>query len=687
MDYVIANSFQKSLTKLDNRAQSQVNDTVYTFQQEGPDHPSLKFHRVKRAKEDNFWTARVNDDIRMVIYKGRDRFIFCYVDHHDAAYDWAERRTMKVHPKTGAAQLVKLVERTEEVVQKIYKQKIVEPRIFETYDKAYLHALGVPEQWLEPVRHATDSTLFKVLEQLPEEAAERLLNLAAGEPVPVPTTRTNEDPLEHPDAQRRFRVVEDEKELQQALQWPWEQWTTFLHPRQRGAVDGNYNGPALVTGGAGTGKTVVAMHRAKKLLKANPDVRVLFTTFSKTLAARLGESMNILLGEDGAARDAVEITNLHSLAFKIYSRNRPGRIDIVDDKVLKNYIEDARNACGITDFGTGFLFAEWEAIVDAWGIDEWTDYRDFQRTGRGSPLSARKRLKVWKVFEQLRTMLDSSGKMTWSSLSYECIDIVENDDGLRWDHVIVDEAQDFGPAELKLLRALARDGANDIFLVGDSGQQIYQRPFSWRAVGLEVVGRSTNLKVNYRTTEQIRRFADELMPEQLKGLSGSTIDHTSISLLKGADPEVHGFYAFEEERQFVAERIESWIERGLQPRDIAILGRTHGILNKRAIPALKSINAPNTRLKRNKADIPDAVSVGTMHGAKGLEFKAVIVMGCEQKQIPHPMALRACDSDAEREQTLETERNLLYVSATRAREEVVLTHVGEASELLGGEQD
>lgn len=249
---------------------------------------------------------RVSSDIRLIVHKTEESFLVCYVAHHDDAYTWAERRRIETHPKTGAAQIVEVRERVQEVFVRRHAEpdrsttpiSVVWPPLFQGITDEELLTYGVPVDWLADVKAATEETIFDLASHLPREAAEALLDLATGTKPQIPAVAVPErtSPFEHPDAQRRFRVMEDVEELKRALDFPWDQWTVFLHPSQRQVVEQSFNGPARVSGSAGTGKTVVALHRAANILRQHPQTRLLLTTFSLPLANALEGKLHILHG-------------------------------------------------------------------------------------------------------------------------------------------------------------------------------------------------------------------------------------------------------------------------------------------------------------------------------------------------------------------------------------------------------
>ena len=278
MQFRIADTFTASLARLTNDQQRAAKTTAFDLQTNIA-HPSLSLHRVTGARDPGFWSARVSLDPRIILHRTGEGVVLCYVDSHDDAYRWAERRRLETHPTTGAAQLVELKEVVQVVVVPVYVEEErpapPKPSPFARIPDEQLLGYGVPEEWLVDVRAATEDSVLDLADHLPAEAAEALLELAAGgTPQPSLPVPAGGDPFSHPDAMRRFRIMNNVEELAAALEYPWERWTVFLHPEQRGIVERNYNGPARVSGSAGTGKTVVALHRAAHLARASPEARV-----------------------------------------------------------------------------------------------------------------------------------------------------------------------------------------------------------------------------------------------------------------------------------------------------------------------------------------------------------------------------------------------------------------------------
>src|SRR5438105_4178750 len=232
MEFRIADTFTDSLARLAGEEQKAVKTTAFDLQL-NPANPGMSFHKLDKAKDKNFWSVRVSSDIRLIVHKSEASLLLCYVDHHDKAYDWAERRKLQTHPKTGAAQLVEIRETVQEIVVPRYVEEArpapPKPCLFADTPQQELLGYGVPPEWIADVRKANEDTILELAAHLPAEAAEALLDLATGvAPKIVQPPGPGGDPFQHPDAQRRFRVMSNLEELERALNYPWEKWTVFL---------------------------------------------------------------------------------------------------------------------------------------------------------------------------------------------------------------------------------------------------------------------------------------------------------------------------------------------------------------------------------------------------------------------------------------------------------------------------
>ena len=684
VQFRIADTFTASLARLPNDQQRAAKTTAFDLQTNIA-HPSLSLHRVTGARDPGFWSARVNLDLRIILHRSGENVVLCYVDSHDDAYRWAERRRLETHSTTGAAQLVELREVVQEVVVPVYVEAEQtpppKPAVFARISDDQLLGYGVPEEWLDDVRVATEDSVLDLADHLPGEAAEALLELAVGKtPQPSLPFAVGGDPFSHPDALRRFRVMNNVEELAEALEYPWERWTVFLHPDQSGIVERNYNGPARVCGSAGTGKTVVALHHAAFLAKSSPDGRVLLTTFSDTLANLLKAKLRLLVHQDQQTDERISVDSLDTVASRLYeSKFGPGRL--ARQEIIEALVKEAASIKG-TNFSATFLLTEWDRVVDSWQLDTWEDYRDVNRIGRYRRLSETQRKVVWPVFERVRSGLQERGLLTKAQLFGQLTREVLQQEHPPFDHVVVDEAQDVSVAQLRFLAALAGGRPNGLFFAGDLGQRIFQQPFSWKELGVEIRGRSQTLKINYRTSHQIRTYADRLLGPEMSDVDGNLEERKgTVSVFNGPLPTIHVLEDEDSECDTVSMWLSARISEGLQLGEVSVFVRSVDQIC-RAIAAVELSGLPYTVLDYDAEAVDGVVAVGTMHLAKGLEFRAAAVMACDSEVIPLQSRVESITDEADLEEVYNTERNLLYVACTRARDHLLVTGVEPASEFL-----
>jgi hypothetical protein len=720
MHFRIAKTFTDSLARLTGQEQKAAKTTSFDLQVD-PSHPSLKFHRVETSKDANFWTVRVNAAIRLVVHKTGESLLLCYVAHHDAAYDWAARRRIETHPRTGAAQIVELRETWEAVASELptgpdglrHEDSVrFYPPLFLSLTAEQILSVGVPEAWVDAVQNASELNFFDIAEHLPDEANEALLDYAATgvltvpeAPGPVESAGAGAgmsggasgdggaafgaggaggavDPFDHPDARRRFRVVEDLDVLRQALEYPWEKWTVFLHPAQQKVVDRRFGGPARVSGSAGTGKTVVALHRAVALARRYPEARVLLATFSKPLADSLRDKLGRLIDPRAGVARRITIGHLDGVAHGLYESALGRKPNIASTAQVESALRRAAAALGETRFSERFLLAEWRNVVDAWQLRDWAAYRDVQRLGRKTRIGGKQREALWALFARAQAVLRERNLVTWA----EAVAEVAAYHGARADkpfaHAVIDEAQDIAIAQLRFLRALVPDGPDDLFFAGDLGQRIFQQPFSWLSQGVDIRGRAVSLSVNYRTSHQIRRTADQFLPMQVRDVDGYAESRKgTVSVFDGPPPEV---VLLDDEAAEIA-HVGAWIakvrEAGAAAGEIGVFVRAEAQLH-RARRAVRAAGCEAVTLKERVAAVDGGVVATTMHLAKGQEFKAVAVMACDDELLPLQARLETASEEADLEEVFETERHLLYVALTRARDSALVTGVAPGSEFV-----
>ncbi|MFZ2491415.1 MAG: 3'-5' exonuclease [Thermoanaerobaculia bacterium] len=718
MDFRIADTFTDSLARLTGDEQKLAKTAAFDLQMD-PASPGMQFHRLTKSKDPNFWSVRVGSDLRLIVHKTASSLMLCYVDHHDAAYRWAERRKIERHPQTGAAQLVEVRETVREIVVPRYVEGAGEPAplgrgsfavlspsgasaaqddtggakpLFSDIPDWLFLSYGVPPEWMDDVRAATEDTLFDVAEHLPAEAAEALLNLATGTKPPLglpPEVRiadapppTIEDAFKHPDAQRRFRVIESAVELERALEAPWEKWTIFLHPAQRQLVERDYSGPVRISGSAGTGKTIVALHRAVQLARANEDGRVLLTTLSDTLANALRPRLRLLIGNEPRIAERLEVHSTTAIGRRLYEVHF-GKVNLASELDQRSLLMESALAAGSQKFSLHFLWTEWQTVVDAWQLDSWESYRDVKRLGRKTRLAEKQRLLLWDLFERMRATLQQRGLITESAMFHKLATKIATLPRPTFDYVIVDEAQDVSVGELRFLAALGAGRPNALFFTGDLGQRIFQQPFSWTSLGVDIRGRSSRLRINYRTSHQIRSHADRLLGPELSDVDGVTEERKgTISVFEGVTPTI----AVEKDETAERDRVAAWIreriEEGLRPHELAIFVRSENEI-PRAEAAAKAADVPFVILTDQMETKHNHLTIATMHRAKGLEFRAVAVMACDDEIIPSQERIDTVSDESELDEVYQTERHLLYVACTRARDWLLVSGVGAGSEFIG----
>ncbi len=692
MTTILADSFTASLAKLTNDEQKQAKLTAFDLQTD-PDRPGLQMHRIEASKDPNFWSVRVNRDVRIIVHKTGDSVMLAYVDHHDDAYKWAERRRIEAHPKTGALQIVEVRERVEAIALQPDRPRQTELPFVVTSTTAATDrplfarltseealSIGVPADWVPDVLQAGEDRFFALANHLPQEAAEALLEYAATgvlkQPAPVVTA-----PVSHPDAQRRFRILEGHEELAAALDQPFEKWAVFLHPSQRALVERDFSGPVRVVGSAGTGKTVVALHRVARILRSDANAKVLLTTFSEPLATALKRKLAILLADEPALAERVVISSFERAASELYALITGRKAYVVGREKLRGLLRDIAEATNLRRYAPQFLLSEWEHVIDAWQIDSADAYAEVPRMGRKNRLGAKQREELWTIFGEVRGQVRAKAMMTAADLFTAVTVHFSARDDKPYSHVVVDEAQDLGVAELRFLKAIVPNGPDALFFAGDIGQRIFQQPFSWKGLGIDVRGRSFTLKVNYRTSHQIRRLADCLLPENIRDVDGEEDQRKgTVSVFDGVEPIVVIAPNEGDEIEGAVTFLRSLLDSGIPANEIGIFCRSNDQIERVAkiadVAGVKTASGP-----RDHVD-DDAILIGTMHLAKGLEFRAVLIVACDEGVLPLDARVNEVADEFELDEVIGTERQLLYVAATRAREQLFISGIAPGSEFL-----
>ncbi|MCC6623563.1 MAG: AAA family ATPase [Deltaproteobacteria bacterium] len=690
---VIADRFLDAVGELPSADKGRVFDFMLRFR-DNPAHPSISLERVTDARSSGVWSGRITVGLRAILYKDGDTWVAVHAGRHDAAYRWAETHDIGRHEATGELQIVEIPVTPAAPAEAPVARSAVGPAaaappgaaahsatpLFADRQDAYLSSLGVPASWLPVVREVrSEDELLQVAGKLPQEVADRLLRLAMGELVTPPVPLPIASPIPA-GAQPSLLVQPDLMTLEAALKAPLERWIGFLHPTQRQLVEAQPRGPMKVTGSAGTGKTTVALHRARHL--ARQGHRVLLTTFVTTLAHNLLRQLRVLCTPDELAR--ITVSTVHARALAV-CQDVDALVKPASDADVRQALEQARLGLAPT-LDPRFVRTEYDAVVAPQGIGTWAEYRVARRTGRGKPLSVTERKTLWGVFERALAELESRRRLDWTGL---CRFALRALDEVRvkstFGAVLVDEVQDLRPVELRFLRALGGAAPERLALYGDAGQRLYTGGVTLSALGIDVRGRSHVLRLNYRTTEQIRRAADAILAtgsSATDDLDGGAAPRTARSLHSGPTPALQGFDVAEAEREAAVRIVRAWIEGGVEASAIAIFARTNGRIGALGT-ALEGAGIAVHLLSDDDGQGGGGVRLGTMHRAKGLEFKAVLVHDASAATLPSPTALSSCEDPQDREDVLERERNLLYVAMTRARDRLAVTWTGAPSPFLG----
>ncbi|MFD0800991.1 UvrD-helicase domain-containing protein, partial [Streptomonospora algeriensis] len=476
------------------------------------------------------------------------------------------------------------------------------------------------------------------------------------------------------------------RELTADLDKSFADWQIALHPRQQRLAEAHFAGSAQVTGGPGAGKTVLALHRAANLARRDAarhphDVRcsVLLTTFNRVLAQTLSQQLDRILPER-ELRDRVEVTTVDSLARSLVQERTGRRPETLGSEELSERWRDAARAEGLPYSGR-FLVDEWEQVVLAQNITRLTDYIRCERSGRVLHLAPEHRTHVWEALQRYTGAMEVANEWAYPQIALEASRVLGRS-GPRYRHVIVDEAQDLHPAQWRMLRAAVPSGPDDLFIVGDPHQRIYDNRVSLASLGINVRGRSHRLRVSYRVTQEILDWA---VPVLARHAAVGMDDNADIlagyrSLLHGPEPLVRGCSSRAEERTAMGEWVRVQLEAGVDPASIGVAGRNQWVVRHIA-KELQARGVPTAPL--DSAEDVRAVRVGTMHRLKGQEFRCLAIVGMSEPLLPPKAAVDSAEGDpVALEQVYQQERNLLFVACTRARDALYVSYVGTPSRLL-----
>lgn len=687
----ISSDFFDAFAALPRQIQGKVTEFVNKFRV-NPRSPGINYEKIKNAQDNKIWSVRIDDTYRGIVVREEKSgvYILLWVDHHDNAYAWAQRKKCIINPATGNVQVF-------DAITEVPEKTEVQSDIFSGISDRELISLGIPEEQLSLVRTITsEEMLYSLKNSFPEDAYEALEWLVNGFTVEeVSELFASDDKvikdgnlataLHNAWSQKSFVVIEGEEELRRIMAEPLEKWRVFLHPTQRKIVKKDYNGPARVLGGAGTGKTVVAMHRAKYLAaKMQGNEKILFTTYTTNLAGDIKENLRKICTEDELRR--IEVINLDAWVAQ-FMREHGFSYSIAYGSQLKELWEEAMALAGdTTSFTEEFYSDEWLKVISPQEAYTKEAYMRASRIGRGTRLNRKVRIQVWKVIEEYQALMKERQVRDTETAMYECRLLIDKNPGmLSYKAVIVDEAQDFSTNAFRLLRAIVGEQhKNDMFIVGDAHQRIYKNKVVLSRCGINIRGRSSYLIINYRTTEETRKYAFGL----LKGIPFDDLDtdydHGRVcqSLTHGVPPIVKNFNSLTEELNYLINEIKRLQSTGIDLRNICIVARTRKLLDD-YIKGLLERGIKTYEIKRSRIDERsyDGVRMATMHRIKGLEFEYVFVVAVNKRIVPLYSAINTTDTVA-KEESLTAEKCLMYVALTRAQKTAYITSYGQQSEII-----
>lgn len=690
---VLADSFIDSRDQLSRKERKTTKKSLEKFYKEEKTN-SFQIHKLKRIKcDDSFRSARVNSDLRFIISLQGKSYIFLYVDHHEEAYNWAENKYLNKNSYGGVYVYndnINLIEKKNddliEDINQFYdtRSSLFEDQNINSKDLVKLDIKKIHAEYLMKIKD--EDKFMEFISLFPEEIQEGLIDIVTGTKNitqvynelmddSISNTDSIANALNHKDSKRRFYTVDDLDELNQILDEGMEKWKLFLHPKQETLVKKDYNGPALIEGGPGTGKTVVGIHRSvflsKNVYSSKDGNKILFCTFSKKLASYI-EKKIYQLAKQKNVNNNIEVFGVDSLIYKIEKNNNLTNKKITINEIDKLFVEVYKQLKN-KKWPLDFYKTEYKEVIQRYDINSLDSYLELDRYGRGKGLLPSSRKKVWNFFEKFLKRKKEKELIDFEDLAHIVHkEIKKGNISPIYDSIIVDEAQDLTPVKLKVLSKLVKTKENNLMLLSDSNQRIYQIN-SWKSeIDINIVGRTSYLTLNYRTTKQIRKYADSnFIQSQLKG------DYIKEykSLFSGPEPLVEDFKDKKTQYENIKNKIEKLNDNGVEYYEICIMTATKDEC-KKIVGILEDYGGIPCTILDNKVypEPGNGVGISTLHGSKGLEFKTVII--ANYFEISERLKGNITDEYYNKNKIKQIEC-LKYVACTRAREELIITYVNE----------
>jgi superfamily I DNA/RNA helicase len=656
---------------------------------------AIHLEPISTFKDPQLRTARIDDKYRAIIRvpESGDHYHLLWVDNHDEAMDWAKNKVFQWNAITQTAQIFTS---PESITEEVNYEEEKPQGLFASYGDDQLLDIGVPDNLLKLVKSVQDlNELEKIEKFLPEDSFENLFYLSEGINVDILIAEIREGISSSTDADEQFNSINNKRSfvevdddlVNEFVNGELSKWQIFLHPSQRKLVESSFKASMKVTGGAGTGKTVVAMHRLKHLI-SNEDKtdgrKILFTTFTNALTNNLKEllkklqidpSRYILNNIDAVARELGMVTSILTQSSRV--------LDLPHSKTSNEVWETILDE-NLSEFDISFLSKEYQEVILYNDVQTLDTYLRTSRMGRGKTISRKAKYDVWSLVEKYEAYKAKHNFIDRLQLFNKVAAHIAQQAERPYKHVIADEIQDMSNVELRFLRSLTEERGDDLFLVGDPYQRIYDKKLNFSKAGISVRGkRSKQLRINYRTTEEIKKVA----LTTIKGLNYDDFDGEMeslsgyLSLFHGSKPTYSIFVTKDEEHQYILEQIEKMYSSGMKYSDMVLASRTRDAL-KELKTLLHNAKLPYRDITAGQGNA-EGVSLSTFHGMKGLEFKAVILSDVNNRTCPLLYSSFDEKEASEKEAHLNSEKSLMYVAMTRAVSLLYITGTGVKSELVG----
>ncbi|SEH05044.1 3'-5' exonuclease [Candidatus Venteria ishoeyi] len=696
MKILFYDKFFESLINLPKGTQKKVIEFQKKFRSNSKSS-GIHLESISTFKDHSLRSARVDQTYRAIIKvpESGDIYYLLWVDHHNKAYEWASNKVFQWNDETQSMQVFTAPESVIEIKQKNKIEVNESEPFFSKFKTEELLKVGVPEILLPSIANIHNiEDLEEVEKFIPTDVFENLFYLLDGADIDTLIFEIEEGKVKAKEIdakvgsinnQRNFIELTDDILFNEILSGSLNKWKYYLHPSQRKLVGGNFKGSVKVSGGAGTGKTVAALHRLKHLSQIkDSSERILFTTYTKTLT----DNLNHLISGLGIDASKITVTNIdklvRSLVLEYNILNENYKVFEFDSVKNASEIWEELLSSELTPYSPEFLESEYKDVILCHDVKSLDEFLKTSRKGRGKPISRRQRKEIWSFIEEFQAIKKNLNFYYKDEVFNALYSYLTEQSITPFDYCLVDELQDFSNVELRLVRCIVKEKPNDLFMVGDPMQKIYERHINFSKVGINVRGkRSRRLRINYRTTEEIKKLAFSVIKDcHYDNFDGEEENKAGyVSLFHGNKPNYKIFKTKNNEIDFVFECLDELNAKGYQYSDIALCARTKDAL-KDFRNVLHKKNLPYTDNSINTNKEANSISLLTFHRIKGLEFKHVFIIDANDRTIPK-LSYTFNEMDLSwQESYLKNEKSLLYVAISRAIENVTITGIGKKSESI-----